>query len=108
MSGKPGRSGKNRGINRPWQDAVSLAVNRIKEGDPDGRKCLAIIAEKVVNLAMEGDMAAVKEVAYRLDGPKPQPLKLTTPEDGLFGKNIRFIIKKYAEEDTDGGASSSD
>jgi hypothetical protein len=48
-----------------WCDAVRLAA---MAEDKQGRIKLRVLAEKVVAMALEGDMAAIKEVADRLDG----------------------------------------
>jgi hypothetical protein len=60
------------------RDALMLAVNRVQEGDPDGRKKLAIAAAAVVEKAVEGDLAAFKEIADRIDGKAPQSVDVTT------------------------------
>lgn len=60
------------GVDKPWRDAIRLAANRPGE---DGRKKLALIAEKVVDAAVEGDLVAAKEVGDRLDGKAMQPIQ---------------------------------
>ena len=52
-----------------WRDALRIAVN---DEDHHGRKKLRAIAEKTVELALEGDMAAIKEIGDRMDGKAPQ------------------------------------
>jgi len=56
-----------------WSDAVRLAVYR-EAADDEGqmRKRINIIADKLCRMAMEGDMAAVKEIGERLDGKAAQ------------------------------------
>ena len=63
------------------RDALMLAVNRIHDGDPDGRKKLAIAAAAVVEKAVEGDLAAFKEIADRIDGKAPQSLDVKTTRE---------------------------
>lgn len=67
-----------------WSEAVRLAVYREAEGD-DGqkRKRLNIIADKLCAMAMDGDMAAIKEIGERLDGKAPQGVDLTSDGDAL-------------------------
>lgn len=57
------------------RDALMLAVNREGEGKT---KKLTLIADKLVDLAVGGDVAAIKEVADRIDG------KATQAVDGNF------------------------
>jgi hypothetical protein len=55
-----------------WRDALSVAIKRAGKDDP--RPYLARIAEKCVEKAMEGDLAAIKEIGDRLDGKPAQQL----------------------------------
>ncbi len=70
VSANPGGRRKE----KPWRDALSVAVNRVLEGAPDGRKKLQAIADKVVEQAIAGDMRAAEEIGNRLDGKVPQAL----------------------------------
>ena len=73
----------NSGSKRDKQirEALMLAANRVHEGDPDGRKKLNIAAAKVVEMAVEGDLAAFKEMADRIDGKAPQSVDITTTHE---------------------------
>lgn len=72
MAGVKGRSGTNKGKDKPWQDALRLAVNRTGE---DGRPRLLLIAEKCVEAALEGKMDAIKEIGDRLEGRAAQAIE---------------------------------
>lgn len=63
---------------KPFRDALMLAI---KEAEDDKLK-LRKVAEKLVAKAMDGDVAAIKEVADRLDGKVPQTNILQGDEDG--------------------------
>lgn len=52
----------NAGKNRPWREAVDRAI-----AQSDG-KALRDAAEKLLQLAAAGDVAAIKELGDRLDG----------------------------------------
>jgi hypothetical protein len=56
-SGKP-----NRYINARWRDALNRSV-----AADDGKK-LRKIADKLVKMATEGDISAIKELGDRIDG----------------------------------------
>lgn len=76
MSFRKGQSGNpgGRSKDRAWRDALRLAVNRLTE---DGeQKLLNVIAEKLVALALEGNLAAIREIADRLDGKPIQAVSL--------------------------------
>ena len=77
MAGVAGRSGTNKHKDKPWVDALRLAV---MDTAPDGFKKLRKIAEKCVDAAMDGDMTAIKEIGDRLDGRVPQAV--TGADDG--------------------------
>jgi hypothetical protein len=74
MAGVKGRSGTNKGKDKPWQDALRLAVHRVGE---DNRPRLLLIAEKCVEAALEGKMDAIKEIGDRLDGKPAQESNVT-------------------------------
>ncbi len=50
-----------------WRDALMVAVHRAAETGKPTKK-LAKLAEKCVEMALGGDMAAIKEIGDRLDG----------------------------------------
>lgn len=74
MSGVKGRSGTNKGKDKPWADALRLVVFR---DDVDGKRRLIAIAEKCAAAAEQGDMQAIKEIGDRLDGKPAQEASLT-------------------------------
>lgn len=69
MAGVKGRSGTNKGKDKPWADALRLVVFR---DNPEGKRRLLAIAEKCAAAAEEGDMQAIKEIGDRLDGKPAQ------------------------------------
>jgi len=81
------------------RDALMVAVNRVQEGDPQGRKKLAIAAAAVVEKAVEGDLAAFKEIADRIDGKAPQSVDVTTRhEQPIFELTDAELEKIIAEK----------
>lgn len=66
-----------------WRDALAVAIKRADGGDP--RPYIARIAERCVEMALAGDMQAIKEIGDRLDGKAAQQLTLDgTGEDGAI------------------------
>lgn len=59
-------------------DALRVAAKRVHEGDPQGRIKLAVAAAKIVDLACDGDIAAFKEIADRIDGKPHQSMEVET------------------------------
>lgn len=76
---------------KPWRDALRIAVNRDDPSDPK-RKILAALAEATVSAALAGDMAAVKEIADRLDGKAAQPL---TGDDE--GGPLTVVVRRFGD-----------
>ena len=72
-----------------WSDAVRLAVYREAKGDAQKRKRLNVIADKLCEMAMDGDMAAIKEIGERLDGKAPQAQVIQGDAD----KPVRVAIE---------------
>ncbi len=60
--------------NKPWTEALAR-VNK----QSDGAKMRAL-AEKVWEMALAGDQAAIKEIAERHDGKAPQGVELSGPD----------------------------
>lgn len=78
-----------------WSEAVRLAVYREAEDD-DGkkRKRLNLIADKLCKMAIEGDIAAIKEIGDRLDGKAPQAQIIQGDEDKpLVQKIVREFVR---------------
>lgn len=69
-SGNPGGRPKE----KAFADAVRLAVNRDAE---DGRKKLALLADKLVEFALAGEGWAMQQIADRLDGKPAQESTVT-------------------------------
>jgi len=62
--------GNQNGVkNRPWAEAINRAL--LAE---DGKK-LRALADKIIDRALEGDVAALKEVGDRVDGKAAQALE---------------------------------
>lgn len=57
--------------NKPWADALRIASSDTIEG----KKRLRKLAEKTWELALNGDMQAIKEIGDRLDGKPAQALE---------------------------------
>lgn len=83
-----------------WSEAVRLAVYREAEyDDGEKRRRLNIIADKLCKMAMDGDLAAIKEIGDRLDGKAPQGVDVTSG-----GKQIEMptqVILKAASVNGD-------
>ena len=71
---------------KPFNDALRIALR----GDP---RRLRRIAEKLTEKAEEGDLAAIRELADRLDG---KPAQAQVHSDA-GGKPIQVIIRRVAD-----------
>lgn len=89
MAGVKGRSGQK--AEKPWHEALKLAVN---QRDADGVKLLRRLAERTVELALDGDMEAIKEIGNRLDGRPAQAVSFETSdgEDVLLALTSSFAV----------------
>lgn len=96
MAGVKGRSGTNKAKDKVFADAVRVAVNRQHEGDPDGRKKLNVLAEKLVDFALAGEGWAMQQIADRLDGKPAQESTVTIDDkrdatDWTRGELVAFL-----------------
>ena len=90
MAGKQPGQRKDKQV----RDALLLAVNRIHDGDPSGRRKLTVAAEKVVEAAVGGDLAAFQEIANRLDGRPAQIIE--GGEDPIKFEDVTVARAKLA------------
>lgn len=63
------------------REALMLAAKRVHEGDPEGRIKLNVAAARIMELAVEGDIQAFKEIADRIDGKAQQSLDVKTTRE---------------------------
>lgn len=78
------------------RDAIIVALHRQAE-DANGKptKKLALVAAKLVEKAIDGDVAAIKEVADRVDGKSVQQTDLNV--SGQL--DLRGWLQKLGEPD---------
>src|SRR6187551_1433176 len=77
MSWAKGQSGNPGGQSRekPFSDALRVALS--KEDPKTKRKNLLLVADKLVECALEGESWAIQQVADRLDGKPAQETNMT-------------------------------
>lgn len=97
MAGRPAGS-QNK--DKPFRDALRMELAAIGED----HKALRIIARNLIDLASRGDkeaLAAIKELADRLDGKVPQaiggdddlpPIKTEEVSDLELAKRLAFLL----------------
>lgn len=86
-----GKSGAK--ADKVWAGAISRAVHRFhEETDEDGKvkkqRFLSVLADRIVESAADGDIAALKEIGDRLDGKPVQGVEL----GGKDGSPVTFIM----------------
>lgn len=76
QSGNPG----GRGTDKPWREALRRALAR-KAGKGNGvDQSLELVANKVVELALSGDIQCIKEIGDRIDGKAHQSSTVTVKD----------------------------
>ncbi len=66
--------GKNGREQKPWADAIKRALARAELDPKSGGRSLNVLAERLLDKAAEGDLAALKELGDRLDGKPAQAI----------------------------------
>lgn len=64
MAGAP-KGNNNATKTRSWAEAIDKALKQGEAGKPQKLRALA---DKIIDMALEGDMAAMKEIGDRVDG----------------------------------------
>ena len=75
MTFKKGQSGNPSGglrTRKPWREALERAVKRRDAGKDGNPQMLEVIADQCVSDAVDGSIAAIKEIGDRLDGKPAQ------------------------------------
>ena len=75
MAGVKGRSGTNKGKDKPFRDALRMEIAALGEDDP---KALRGLARNLLTLASGADgLQAIREIADRLDGKPAQAVEMS-------------------------------
>ena len=102
MPFEPGKSGNPGGRTRekPFTDALRMALS--EEHATTGTKKLRVLAEKLVNEAIDGNVQAMKEVADRMEGKAPQALQIGGDSDNpvLHAVKIEHVRADGPSSDT--------
>jgi len=77
--GQKGNTNAARGTE--WRDAIRAVVKQYEKGDIKRKTALRKIAETLIEKAIAGDMAAIKELGDRLDGKSGQSVQYTGEVD---------------------------
>lgn len=76
--------------NKPWADAIARALARKAEGKENG---LNLVADQLVNAALNGDQWAIKEIGDRTDGKAAQSVTVGGDQDApLVHKIVREVV----------------
>lgn len=86
----PPKGSQNNMSRRLWSDALRIAAMR-RCDDGSGRKRLLVLADKCFQLALAGDIAAMKEIGDRLDGK-------AHIDDGAQGMTITLNFRRSPDE----------
>lgn len=76
------------------RQALLIAVNRPMKDDPQKRKKLQVMADKLVDAACAGEIPAIKEIADRIDGKATQPLEHAVDE------SLETLLDRIAKSST--------
>jgi hypothetical protein len=97
---KPGQSGNPAG--RPKSITLSEAYRKqlamIDEADPQKRTFAEVLAEQMIVKAKTGDVAALKEVADRVEGKARQTITLTTDRREQMERAIDRMMERAASD----------
>jgi hypothetical protein len=81
MAGAP-QGNQNAAKGKRWTLALEQAMAKMDESRVDGWTTMQLLAQQLVNEAMSGDIAALKEIGDRFEGKPKQQLEHTGVNDG--------------------------
>ena len=90
------KGNNNASKNKDWQGAIKRALARKGGSVGDG---LNLLAEKLVEAALEGERWAIEEIGNRVDGKPAQQQIITGDDDGGPVKTHSIITFIAASED---------
>ena len=97
MATSGGQLGNNNaGKNKPWREAIAWALEKHKRSQTDRAQALRDIATEMIDKALGGDMAAMKELGDRLDGKAPQDVNIDTTLD-LTGMPVSDLMNLFEQ-----------
>lgn len=88
VSGNPGGRPKVKALSHAYRAHLEQVVPT----DPEGRTYAEVIAAMLAKKAVEGDVAAARELADRTEGRAPQSVTLEKPEDPLLKKPRHELV----------------
>lgn len=86
---------QNAARGRVWRAAIERALDRRSQSRADGIKEIDAVAEKLVEAAFGGDIAALKELGDRLEG---KPAQAIVGEEGAPPVKMEGVIKLVKPE----------
>ncbi len=78
------------------RDAISLALNRTEVVGGEHVKRVYLVGEKLVRLAISGDMAAIREINERIDGKVAQAIVGSDDHPPIMVASMRDRAKALA------------
>ena len=89
----------NGGKNKDWQQALRKTLIQYADDRVQAGQALAVIAQGVVQRALEGDMACIQEIGNRMDGKPAQSLSISGEDDKPLITMIKMVIVQSQLDD---------
>jgi ribosomal protein L17 len=94
MAFKKGQSGNPAGAPKRPRIFTQSLLTALKQTDADNVEAIQRIADKLVDLAKDGDVQAIKEIADRVEGKVPQAV-VGDPDNPLHVKSAVTLTDEY-------------
>lgn len=92
MSGGAPKGNNNYLAGRRWKDAIIRALERRSKGE--GIQELDNLADRLIDGALAGDIAFIKEFGDRMDGKSTQATEISGPEGGAL--QVKTVVNFVA------------
>ncbi len=97
MAGGGQKGNTNAARGTEWRDAIRAVVRQYEKGDIKRKMALRAVAETLIEKAIAGDMAAIKELGDRLDGKPGQSVQYTGEVD-LRSFPVCYVAPEVQED----------
>lgn len=99
MPGKSGNPGGRPKGSVKISAAYERSLARLVSGDPEGRTYAQFIADKNVELAAQGNIAAIKEVTDRVEGKAPHTVEINHGDlkRSRWARLVDDLCEKYGK-----------
>ena len=102
MAAPKGNNNAARG--KGWREAVECALKAYEDNDIQRGAALKAIGKKLISMALDGDMQAIKEIGDRLDGKAVQAVDANINHSSNVDELTDAVLSRIATSSSAGAS----